>query len=329
MKVSFEELRQTLKNILLQFPFSELKADLCAGVFASNSRDGVYSHGLNRFPVFIEYLKKGFINPSAEPELVKKNGLLETWDGHEGPGMYNATICMERAITLAKTNGFGCVNIRNSNHWMRGGTYGWQAADEGCIGICFTNAIAGMPPWGGSKARLGNNPIIIAVPRKEGHIVLDMAISQFSYGKMQEYEIAKQPLPFAGGYDDSGALSQDPALIRQLKTALPIGFWKGSGLALMLDILLTALGGGKSTAVISNSGNEVGLSQCFICFYQKDFHPSLVEEILAYTKSEFPDENGKISYPGERTLSTRNKNEREGIPVNPEIWEKVLNMVKR
>ena len=329
MKVSFEELRQALKNILLQFSFSESKADLCAGIFAANSRDGVYSHGLNRFPVFIEYLKKGFVSPSVEPELVERNGLLEVFDGHQGPGMYNATLCMDRAITLAKTNGFGCVTIRNSNHWMRGGTYGWQAADAGCVGICFTNAIAGMPPWGGRNARLGNNPLIIAVPRKEGNIVLDMAISQFSYGKMQEYEMAKQQLPFAGGYDESGAPSNDPALIRQLKSALPIGFWKGSGLALMLDILLTVLGGGKSTATISKSGNEIGLSQAFICFYQKDFHPSLVEEILSYTKSEFSADEGTISYPGERTLLTRHKNEREGIPVNQEIWETVLSMVRR
>ena len=81
---------------------------------------------------------------------------------------------MQRAIALAKENNIGCVTVKNTNHWMRGGTYGWQAADAECIGICITNAIATMPPWGGIKPRLGNNPLVIAVPRTEGHVVLDM-----------------------------------------------------------------------------------------------------------------------------------------------------------
>ena len=70
-----------------------------------------------------------------------------------------------RAISIAKENGIGCVVLKNTNHWMRGGTYGWQAADAGCIGICFTNTIANMPPWGGKEPKLGNNPLVIAVPR--------------------------------------------------------------------------------------------------------------------------------------------------------------------
>lgn len=328
MKVSYEELKKTFKKILLQFSFSETKADLCAGIFAGNSRDGIYSHGLNRFPVFVDYLKKGLVDPTAEPELIDQLAGKENYDGHAGAGMYNATFCMNRAIDLAKTNGIGCVSIKNTNHWMRGGTYGWQAADAGCIGICFTNAIAGMPPWGGKEAKLGNNPIVIAVPRAEGNIVLDMAMSQFSYGKMQEYEWEKKPLPYAGGYDESGNLSYDASLIRKNKTALPIGFWKGSGLSLMMDILVTALSGGRSTAEITQSGNEVSISQCFICLYQQDMHAQLVEKIVDYIKSSAPvTADGKISYPGENTLATRKRNEKEGIPVNEEVWEKVKRMI--
>lgn len=328
MTVPFEELKNVFKNILLKYSFSETKADLCAGIFAGNSRDGVYSHGLNRFPVFIDYVKKGFIDPHAEPELIEKNGSRENYDGHLAPGMYSATYCMDRAIALAKTNGIGCTTIKNTNHWMRGGTYGWQAADAGCIGICFTNAIAGMPPWGGKEARLGNNPLIIAVPRAEGHIVLDMAMSQFSYGKMQEYEWEKKPLPFPGGYDESGNMSNDAALIRKLKTALPIGFWKGSGLAFMLDILVSILSAGKSTSMITESGNEISISQCFICIHQEDLHPLLINKIIEYTKSSQPaTAGGKISYPGENTLATRRKNEKEGIPVNEQTWKKIKAML--
>lgn len=308
----------------MKLSFPEEKAELCAGIFAGNSRDGVYSHGLNRFPVFVQYVKDGLVNPLAEPEQINANGLLETWHGRLGPGMYNATVCMNRAIELARANGIGCVALQHTNHWMRGGTYGWQAADAGCIGICFTNAIAGMPAWGGATPVLGNNPLVIAMPRGEGHIVLDMAMSQFSYGKMQEYALKGEPLPMAGGYDEQGDLSTDPVAINETKRALPIGFWKGSGLAMILDVLLVALSGGRSSARITADGKEYGVSQCFICLHQPNLHASLTEEILQNIKSSTPaTPGGRISYPGENTLRTRRQSEQEGVLVNEEIWEQI------
>jgi len=324
IRIPFEQLQQEFKRVLLQLNFPEEKAVLCAGIFAGNSRDGVHSHGLNRFPVFVQYVKDGLVNPAAEPALLERNGILETWNGHLGPGMYNATLAMSRAIALAKTNGIGCVAMQNTNHWMRGGTYGWQAADAGCIGICFTNAIAGMPAWGGTNPVLGNNPLVIAVPYEKGHIVLDMAMSQFSYGKMQEHELKQELLPVAGGYDARGQLSNDPAVIRQTKRALPIGFWKGSGLALVLDVVLTALSGGRSTARITADKGEYGVSQCFICLHRPDMHTALITEILHYTRSSTPaSPGGHIAYPGENTLKKRLRSEKEGVLVNEDIWKQV------
>ena len=254
MRITFEALKETFKRILIASDFSEEKAEICADIFAANSRDGVYSHGLNRFPVFAEYVRKGLVNPRVEPECISARGQIEIWNGHRGPGMYNATICMQRAVVIARQHGIGLVAIQNNNHWMRGGTYGLIAAGSGCIGICFTNALASMAPWGGKDARLGNNPLVIAVPYKDGPILLDMAMSQFSYGKMQEYELQGKLLPVDGGYDEDGQLTRDPHLIRKNKRALPIGFWKGSGLAMLLDILLAVLAGGESTATITRSG---------------------------------------------------------------------------
>ncbi len=327
MKITFKDLKDKLKRILLNHSFPEAKAELCAHVFASNSLDGVYSHGINRFPVFINYVKQGYIQLHTEPEMIEQNGVMEKWDGKLGPGMYNATKAMDRAISLARTNGMGCVVMKNTNHWMRGGTYGWQAADSGCIGICFTNTIANMPPWGGKEPRLGNNPLIIAVPRNEAHIVLDMAMSQFSYGKLQEYELNKKQLPVYGGYDEKGNLSVDPAVIKKSQRVLPVGFWKGSGLSFMLDILLTAFTGGQSTSGISSTKIETGLSQFFLCIHQPAYEGQLIEEIIQYTKSASLVKDGEpILYPGEKTLATRRRNEADGIPVNPEIWSSMVKM---
>jgi 3-dehydro-L-gulonate 2-dehydrogenase len=325
MRIPFHEMQSIFADVLSQCHFSPEKAARCASIFASNSLDGVYSHGVLRFPVFIDYVKQGLIRVDADPELIHQNGLIETWDGHSGPGMYNASKAMGRAIELSKANGIGCVAMRNTNHWMRGGTYGWQAAEAGCIGICFTNTIANMPPWGGKDARLGNNPLIIAVPRAEGHLVLDMAMSQFSYGKLQEYEIKNRKLPVFGGYDEAGKLTNDPSSIVASRRALPIGFWKGSGLSFMLDVLLTALTGGRSVSRISESGHESGVSQAFICIHQDSWPAELIEEIIAYTKtSSLANDASAILYPGENTLATRKENELHGIPVDEKIWQSIL-----
>lgn len=325
MKIPYQELKDQFKRVLMNLSFSEGKADHCAGIFADNTCDGVYSHGINRFPVFVKYVKEGLIHIHEEPVLAGHSGLVETWDGRFGPGMYNARRMMDRAISLAKANGIGCVVIKNTNHWMRGGTYAWQAAGQGCISICCSNTIANMPPWGGKTPRLGNNPLVIGVPREKGHVVLDMALSQFSYGKLQEYSIKKENLPVPGGYDDKGELTTDPSAIVESQRPLPVGFWKGAGLSLMLDILVCAIGGGQSTARITESGQETGLSQFFLCFYQEHYNAELIEEIIAYSRSGMPvNDDQRIQYPGERTLATREKNMAEGIPVHPASWNALL-----
>src|SRR5205823_1096144 len=153
----------------------------------------------------------------------------------------------------------GCVALKNTNHWMRGGSYGWQAAEAGVIGICWTNTMPNLPPWGASDQRLGNNPLVIAVPRPPGHVVLDMAMSQFSYGALASYRLRGEQLPVAGGFDIDGQLTRDPAAIEHSGRPLPIGFWKGSGLALMLDMLAALLSGGRAThQVPPNPDEEAG-----------------------------------------------------------------------
>jgi 3-dehydro-L-gulonate 2-dehydrogenase len=150
MRVPFEILQSEFKRVLLSEGFDEAKAMQCATIFAENSRDGVYTHGLTRFPTFIEFIREGLVNPAAEPTKENAFGSLEQWDGNLGAGILNARFCMNRAMKLANENGIGCVAVKNTNHWMRAGTYGWQAAEGGFIGICFTNTIANLPPGAGS-----------------------------------------------------------------------------------------------------------------------------------------------------------------------------------
>lgn len=334
MRISFIEMQEVLFKLLIKNKFSEKKARFIAKIYSENTLDGVNSHGINRVPLFIDYIKNGSVKIDAEAEKVASFGMIERWDGNLGPGIINASKCMDRAIELAGKNGMSCVALRNTNHWMRGGTYGWQAADAGCISILFTNTQPNMPPWGGKESRTGNNPFIVAIPRKEGHVVLDMAVSQFAFGKINDYKIKKKKLPFPGGWDLNDELSNDPEKITQKERGLPIGYWKGSALSMVLDMLVTILSAGDSTYRIGKKEYEYGISQVFICidpqvFGDKSLQEKLLEEIIDYTHDVEPMNPGdKTYYPGERTLQKRTKNLKDGIPVSEVVWEKVLSLLE-
>src|SRR5690349_7397414 len=144
MRVSYSELHDLLARALTRIGFTPDRAARCATLFADTTRDGVYSHGLNRFPRFIATIRNGVVDVAAEPCCVARRGALERWDGRRGAGNLNAHHSMARAIALAREHGIGCVALANTNHWMRGGSYGWQAADAGAIGVCWTNTLANM-----------------------------------------------------------------------------------------------------------------------------------------------------------------------------------------
>ena len=147
-RVSFEALKNEFKRVLVKKGCDEATADLSAQLMAETTCDGVYSHGVNRFPRVVEYIDKGYIKLNAKLTKVESLGAFERWDGHLGLGNVNAKLSMDRAIELARMHGIGGVGLANTNHWLRGGSYGWQAAEAGCIGICWTNTQPNMPAWG-------------------------------------------------------------------------------------------------------------------------------------------------------------------------------------
>lgn len=323
------EMQQVFYQTLIRLGFDKDNANLCADVFTQNSLEGVYTHGVNRFPRFVRHIKDGYVNIHKKPEKKSGFGCIEQWDGHLGPGITNAMGCTERAMEISKTNGLGCVALSNTNHWMRGGSYGWHAAKAGFVFIGWTNTTANMPAWGSTESKLGNNPMVIAVPYHKEAIVLDTAMSQYSYGALELYQLKGEHLPIPGGFDTSGNLSTDPNEILKSQRPLPIGYWKGSGLSLLLDILASILSGGLSTHEISKKSPEYSLSQVFIAIdisKLSNHHTiaHLVEQIiqdLHHSANEDPAK--KIIYPGERVLQARAKNTLKGIPVARLVWEEI------
>lgn len=334
MRIPFEQVKAEVKRAMMKAGLSEEQAEICSQVHTESSRDGVYSHGLNRVPRFIDYVNKGWVDIKAEPSLVKSAGCMENYDGNMGIGILNAKFAMNRAIELAKNFNIGVVALRNTTHWMRGGTYAWDAANSGFLSICWTNTESCMPAWGAKVPCVGNNPFCIGIPRKEGHVVLDMAMSQYSYGKLQVTRLKGEQLPYAGGFDKDGNLTTDPGAIEQSMRILPAGFWKGSGLAIVLDMVAAVLSNGLAGSEIDKVGKGScgGCSQIFIAINPYTFGTeeeinNILQATIDHLNSSEPVKEGDmVSYPGQRTAKTREDNNTNGVVVDETVWKDVCSL---
>lgn len=332
--IQYDVLTGTLKKGLEKAGLDAARAEQLAQVFAGNSLEGVYSHGVNRYMRFISEVESGVVDINAQTETVSTFGGIEVRDAHFGIGPINAENAMARAVELSREHGIACVAVRNTNHWLRPGRYGWQAANAGVIGMCWSNTINNMPAWGAEDPRLGNNPIVLAIPREKGSVVVDMAMTQFAFGKLELAKLSGEQLPMYGGYDSQGRLTTDPAEIQKTRRALPIGYWKGSSMSLALDMIASATALGRTTAMIAADSNvEHGLTQIFIALnFRAAVDAKRADEILDtavdYMLGSTPvDPQKPVRYPGQNVEKTRRKNLENGVPIHEETWEKILKYV--
>lgn len=330
MRVSYAQLKAEFKRVLLARNLTEEIAEDCATMFADTTQAGVYSHGVNRFPRFIQQLEQGDIKPDAKPTKVLSLGAIEQWDAHQAIGNLTAKQMMDRAMAIADQFGIGVVALKNANHWMRGGGYGYQAAEKGYIGICWTNSIAVMPPWGAKECRIGTNPLIIAVPSNPITMV-DMSCSMYSYGMLEVNRLAGRQTFVDAGFDDEGNLTKDPATVEKNRRLLPMGYWKGSGLSIVLDMIATLLSNGLSVAeVTEEKDDEYCVSQVFIAIEVDRLIDGKTKEeklnrIMDYVKTAEPaDPNIAVRLPGHEFHALKADNQARGIPVDDSVWEKLI-----
>lgn len=333
MRLPFDEVKQVMKEKLAAHGCDERKAEKVAREMARNSLEGTYTHGINRFARLIRNIDEGIVKPEADPEIINHFGALENVDGHLGLGIVNAWYCMEEAIRLASEHGIGMVALRNTNHWLRAATYGYQACEAGMAGICFTNTMPNMPTWGAVDSRIGNNPLVFAFPRKEGHLIVDMAMSQFSYGALELARLQGRDMPIDAGFDQNGRLTNDPDAVIQSQRILPTGYWKGAALSFMLDIFASSISMGNTVAGVGRlTGDEHGVSQLFLAIDYKKIVPEelsektvedAVQDLLASQRDE---ETPRIIYTGQKTEETKARNLKNHIPVDEGVWKEILSL---
>jgi hydroxycarboxylate dehydrogenase B len=207
------------------------------------------SHGVGMVPAYIEILGLGELHLNRRPDTVLQAGAVTVLDGGMGLGQVAAHEAMRVAIAGARRHGLSLTGLRHSHHIGRIGHWAEMACAEGLLSLHFVNVISQpwVAPWGGSEARLATNPVAIGVPRAGADpLVLDFATSKFAVGKVRVALNTGQPLPPDVLLDAAGRPTQDPAALFDLPhgALLPFGEHKGAGLALMCEILGSALFGG-------------------------------------------------------------------------------------
>lgn len=327
VRVPFDDAYRAVRDAVGRLGITGERGDRCARLFVEATRDGVYSHGVERFPVFARSVRSGLVDVAASPELRAGSGTaIERWDGRRGPGNLNAWFAMDRAMALAREHGVGAVALGNTNHWMRGGSYGWQAVERGFLALCWSNTLpntsgAGEPPV------VGNNPLVVGLPRAAGPLVVDMALSQFSVGVMTGYAQRGERLPLPGGFDASGALTDDAAAVVSGGYGAAIGRWKGFALAVVLDAWAAMLSGGRATHELgTDPAQESGQTQFFLAVDPDAVsapgeRERMVDGIVAALKAAPSTAGGELRYPGEGTVRTRAENLDHGLPIRRETWD--------
>lgn len=327
MYVSYDEAVAKMEKALVRYLPQE-HAHHFAEIFAGNSLDGVYSHGMNRFARYLSDMDKGLCDRTiTEAERVSGFGGLEVWDAHFGVGPLIAEQMANRAIELAKAHGVACIALRNNSHWLRAGRYGLMMADAGMMGICFTNTSMNLVAYGAKESSTGNNPITFAIPREKGSLVMDMAVSQYAFGKLEIMAQEGRMLDTACGYDSEGNLTADPREITKSGMMMPMALWKGSALSIMMDLMAASLSMGRPSHVIgAPAKGEKGMSQIYICMnpaavVDMAAMDEQIEGTLAFLGGLEPKEGSSgVHAPGENLEATRALNRERGIPVTEQTW---------
>ena len=244
-------LTNTIRAIVKGSGSSDREADLVAGNLVEANLKGHDSHGVGMIPRYIDAWKEGGLTPNAHVSITLDSNTMLTLDGNQGYGQVMGYEAMELGAERAKRHGVCVLGLSNAHHIGRIGAWAEQCIGHGLVSIHFVNVISRpiVAPWGGRDARHGTNPFCVGVPRPgKDPIVLDFATSKIAQGKTRVAYNKGVELDPGTIIDDHGNPTVDPrfTVIEPSGAILPFGDHKGSGLALICELLGGALSGGKT-----------------------------------------------------------------------------------
>jgi uncharacterized oxidoreductase len=291
------------------------------------------SHGVGMLPAYIRLLQDGLLVPDQTPHTVLDAGALLVIDARRGFGQRVTADAVRRAIARARELGACVLALRNASHVGRIGTYGELAAQAGCAFTAFVNVADGrdiQAPWACAEPRLGTNPFCTAVPGPDGPaLLLDMATTTIAAGKARVAYNKGVPVPDDCLIDAAGRPTNDPAGVIRDRTGamLSFGRHKGSGLAVMCEIMAGAIGGGQR-ADEATKGGILNSMLATVIDLSRLGDPAAVAERVDATKAHIRSSRvapgfDEVLLPGEPERRAAEERMRTGIPVDATTWHDI------
>jgi LDH2 family malate/lactate/ureidoglycolate dehydrogenase len=300
-------------------------AEAMSDTLVESDLRGVHSHGVQRVPGYLEYLRSGDRNPRPHIRVVSDTGSTAIVDGDYGFGQVPSIQAMRLAIEKATTSGIAACGVRSSGHFGAAAYYAMMALEEDMIGFATTGGLACMAPPGGRDLVVGNNPICYAIPAgEELPVVLDMATSARAQGWTDYAALAGERIPLGWALDSEGNPTQDPQKAIQSNQVVPLGDYKGFGMAVVMDILAAVLTGadwGTRIEAKRAAGERIGDGHFFQAIKIGAFMPvaefkaHMDQMIQAIKATRLAEGTERILLPGEMEYERKEVYSREGIPL--------------
>jgi L-2-hydroxycarboxylate dehydrogenase (NAD+) len=326
----FQELAHFIQQALQKLGLSAADSATVAHLMASADLQGSDGHGVMRLPQYARRILNGGINVQGKPRIIEERAAMALIDGDNAMGHVVMAQAAEIAVAKAKLCGMAWVGSRYSNHAGPASLYARMALPHNMIGLYFAVGNANhLPPWGGLDMLLSTNPIAVAIPAlNESPIVLDMATTVAAYGKVKAKAQRGEMMPEGWMIDRQGQPLLDPKRAEE-GFLMPIGGYKGYGLALIVGLLAGTLNGaamGKAVIdfnhdeqSITNTGQAIAMID-LSAFGDVDHFKRRVDTLVGELRSsERMPGVDQIWLPGEQSEQKRLRYAKEGIPITPAL----------
>ncbi|AEE15039.1 Malate dehydrogenase [Thermodesulfobium narugense DSM 14796] len=331
MKIRFDqkELVEWATQVLKKTSMPESDAKTTATILVKADLRGIETHGLARLPIYVERIKKGGINPKPNFKILKETSATSLIDADSAMGQVAGQFAMSKAIEKANQTSVGISSVRNGNHFGIVAHYLEMALNKNMFGIATTNTSPLLAPFGGRKAILGTNPIAFGFPGGQFHpIILDMASSVTSRGRIKIAQLNNEKIPLTWAVDERGIPTDDPN--EALKGALlPFGAHKGYGLAVIGDILSSVLSGAgylihtgelyKEPEKPQNLGFFMMAVKLEAFIDIDEFNERITDFIKTIKESPKAEGTKEIFMPGEIEYIRESENIKEGTPLGENV----------
>ena len=342
MRIQADALTSKVADIFEKMGSTRDEAILVADSLVQANLKGHDSHGVGLVATYVRHFENGLLRPDTSVERVKDDGAILMFDGERGFGRRVGGEAMDAAVARCLDTGVTLMTLRNAHHLGRIGAYGEIAMAAGLVSVHFVNVTDHVPsvaPWGGAEGRFVTNPVCIAVPGTENTppTMLDMATSKIALGKARVAMSKGEALGPDLVIDNQGRPSTDPSVMYDdpRGALLPFGEHKGSGLALMCELLAGGLSGG-GTIQPDNPRQESIVNNMFALLVDPerlvdiDWLRAEIDATVAYVKSARPaDPDQPVIVAGDPERARVIERSADGIEINDEAWDEMREAARR